>query len=212
MRPILAESAFLTLWEHNRWIGDAYPNFDGRSRLGGDVPDVLLGEVLEDRRSLLRRSLNRRVRRFGGVLRALGRRRGQRRGADSDHASQPTGWAASGVRDSTEASEHLEQRWTQISDWLIEDPPVVVEEVTPATEMTEREVTAPSKGEDLGSPTEDLQLRGAAGFDEVPSEPERRRTAGTRPPRQRRAVASTETGQRGRGKRASKARKRRSSN
>jgi hypothetical protein len=71
LRPILSESAFMTLWEHNGWLEEAFPNFDLVSRLGGDIPDVLLGEVLEDRRFILRRLLSRRVRRIGGAVRRL---------------------------------------------------------------------------------------------------------------------------------------------
>ncbi len=205
VRPVLAESAFLTLWDHNSWIGDAFPNFDGRSRLGGDVPDVLLGEILEDRRSLLRRSLNRRVLRFGGALRVLGRRRGQRRGEASEHASVSPGSVASGALSSAEASQHLEQRWTQISDWLIEDPPVVVAEVT------EKEQVALSGAEESPPTKETSHVAETVALEPVTGNLERRQAAGTRPARRRRAVASAETGQSGRGKRKSKTRKRRTS-
>ncbi len=205
VRPILAESAFLTLWEHNTWIGDAFPNFDGRSRLGGDVPDLLLGEVLEDRRTLLRRSLNRRVMRFGGVLRGLGRRRGQRRGVGSDHATARPGPVASATLSSTEASQHHEQRWAQISDWLIEDPPVVVEEAT------EKEPAALVAAEERAPTNEASQVLEASTVEPGLGNLKGRHAGGTRPARRRRAVASSETGQRGRGKRKDKTRKRRTS-
>ena len=207
VRPILAESAFLTLWEHNGWLGDAFPNFDGRSRLGGDVPDVLLGEVLEDRRGFLRRSLNRRARRFGGALRALGRRRGQRRGVGSYHPAPPPGSVATEASSSAQSSEHSGRRWAELSDWLLEDPPVAVEEVSEKepTVLPAVEAVAPANGTS--------EVMEARAVEEVLGNPEPRYVAKTRQARQRRSVASSETGQRGRGKRKrkTKARKRRTS-
>jgi hypothetical protein len=195
LRPVLAESAFVTLWEHNQWIGASFPNFDVSARLGGDVPDALLAEALEDRRGLLRRSLTRRMRRFGGVLRALGRRRGQRRGAGPDLSHSGLGAAPDASLTSADPTIVFKQRWSEISDWELPEPPPVIElapETAPVPESDGAEEIAPN-GDASASPAHVSQ--------ELVEKVRSRRGSGPRPARKQRAVASAETGQRGRGRR-----------
>ena len=195
LRPVLAESAFVTLWEHNVWLCAAFPNFDVRSRLGGDVPDALLAEKLEDRRSLLRRSLNRRVRRFGGLLRALGRRRGQRRGAGSAVSHHGLEHPVDGSLTDANSRAVFKARWSELSDWLLPDP-------TPELEKADEPepVVEDDRGEEVVSaqdtPPEPPPVLQGSG-----EKIRTRRSSGRRPARLHRAVASAETGQRGRGRR-----------
>jgi hypothetical protein len=203
LRPVLGESAFLTLWEHNSWIAAVFPNFDVGARLGGDVPDPLLAETLEDRRGLLRRSLNRRVRRFGGVLRALGRRRGQRRGEGYDSSRDVVGAALDTSLTGADSRNLFKQRWGEISDWLLADPAPVVENVDEPVSVVETE-----REEDVASAL-DTPPGSSHVLQESGEKVRPRRAARRRPARAHRAVASTETGQRGIGRRKT-TRKRRS--
>jgi hypothetical protein len=204
LRPILSESAFMTLWEHNSWLVAAFPNFDLNSPVGGDVPDALLAEVLDDRRSALRRLLSRRARRFGGALRALGRRRGQRRAHGSSGTAGPQAAAASSAPlSSAQRQEALEQRWTTLQDWLFPDPPPEAPQAAapPPPEIAQAE-PAPAVEE----PT---QSDGQANDSEGNPGSSRRRSRRTRAPRQVRAVASAERGQRSRGRGRSRGKGRR---
>jgi len=195
LRPILAESAFMTLWEHNSWLGEAFPNFDLSSRLGGDVPDVLLAEALDDRRSGLRRLISRRARRLGGVVRALGRRRTQRRG-DSRNGSAAPQAASPSTAPVTESQrqEALQQRWTMLQDWLLPDPApqagAAVEPKPPENAPPEPPPVTPAAAADEGSDSDSEPIVSSG----------RRSKSRTRPAREMRAVASEERGQRGRGK------------
>jgi len=198
LRPILSESAFMTLWEHNGWLEEAFPNFDLVSRLGGDIPDVLLGEVLEDRRFILRRLLSRRVRRIGGAVRALGRRRGQRRGVgQSGHSATLQPPVASTAPVTVEQRQALlDRRWTALQDWLLSDPVVAAtpEEAPPGLEAG----------------ADDNVGQGLDAEESASSEPStrstRRRRGVRRPARQHRAAASGEFGQRGRGEKRGRGR------
>ena len=205
VRPIVGEGAFLTLWEHNPWLAQAYPNFNLADRLCGDLPDVLLAEVLEDRRSFLRRSLARRARSFGSTLRSLGRRRLHRRGA-AGNSGQHAEVVLPAAPAAMPAQQYLDGRWSELEDWLLPDP----------------EVAAPQSEQTVSLPTEPAATRAAAvdatesaspsattGSGVSATRTSKRRSRNRRPARQVRAAAASETGQRGRGRGRKQAARRR---
>lgn len=207
LRPVTNLDAWTALRQANPWLAGQYPN----ARLDApELPDLLAGDRVDGKLAALRRRLVGR-RDAGAVLGEDGRRRGPLRWIEAglDRALKPRREIGVEALLGADFGRRFEQRWSELSEWVMQDEPgsepepadarsagdheveveVEVEHDHEHEHDNEHEVEVEDEHEVEGSPEGSAVAR--------PS-PRSRRSRGPtrRPASQHRSPAASQTGQR----------------